>query len=308
MTDADHPTEPAPRIALVTYAEEPILQPDDEPLAASLRCAGVRVDAAAWNDPACDWEAFDALVLRSTWDYFRVPHEFRAWLAAREAARTRVLNPPSAVRWNLDKRYLRALEARGVPVVSTRWVEPGDAATLAATLDAAGWDAAVVKPAVSASAWNTWRTRRATAPDDEARFAALVARGPVMVQPYLADIERDGEWSLLFFGGEYSHAVRKRPRAGDFRVQKEFGGTATAGAPPEAARAAAARALAESAALAGMTVRDLAYARVDGCMVDGRWMLMELELVEPTLFLTHDARAADRCAAAIVEALRVQPA
>lgn len=302
------PLEPAPRVALATWIEHPTLQPDDELLAAALRCTGVRVDAVAWNAPGVDWRAWDAVVLRSTWDYHLVPDDFRAWLAAREREGVAVVNPAPLVRWNLDKRYLRALAERGVPVVPTRWLEPGDATTLPQLLEAAGWDEAVVKPAVSASAWHTWRTSRASAGTDASRVAALVERGAVLVQPYLAEVARDGEWSLMCFAGEFSHAVVKHPVAGDFRVQKEFGGSAELAPPPDGAREAAARVLAESAALAGVAVADIAYARVDGCIVDGAFVLMELEVLEPTLFLAHDARAADRCAAAIMAAVRAPSA
>ncbi|HEU4700043.1 MAG TPA: hypothetical protein VFS40_12750 [Gemmatimonadales bacterium] len=293
-----------PHLAFATYAAVPALQPDDERLAAALARRGGGVTAAAWNDPAVTWDAFDAVVLRSTWDYYLDPAGFRAWLDAREAAGTPVLNPPPVVRWNLDKRYLRDLAGRGVAVVPTRWVEPGEPADLAALLAETGWDAVVVKPAVSAAAHETWRTARASAAADDARFRALAA-GTVLVQPYLPEIEREGEWSLLFFGGAFSHAVRKRPRAGDFRVQPQHGGVTTLETPPAALREAAERVLAAAGEATGCGAAALAYARVDGCVVDGAFRLMELEVIEPTLFFTQAPEAAERAAAALLAAIGV---
>ena len=294
------PSAPPLRIALATYAAVPALQPDDELLATALRQAGADPEPVAWNDPAARWDAYDAVVLRSTWDYFLVPDAFRAWLDAREAQGPTVINPPAAVRWNLDKRYLRALAERGVPTVPTRWLEPGDTTPLDALLDEEGWDEAVVKPAVSAGAHETWRTARARAAEDAPRLAALVERGTVLVQPFVEEIVRDGEWSLLFYGGAYSHAARKRVRPGDFRVQHQFGGTYTAEPAPADSLAAAERMLGESAALSGVDRADLAYARVDGCVIGGAFHLMELEIVEPSLFLAQHPQAAERCAAAIL--------
>lgn len=290
-------------LALVTYAAHPALQPDDGMLADALRRAGAAVETVVWNDPAVRWDAYDGIVLRSTWDYFLVPAEFDAWLAQRERGSVPLLNPPSVVRWNADKRYLRALAVRGVGIVPTRFVEPGEAATLAEILEVEGWDAAVAKPAVSAGSHETWRTSRAAAAGDQARFAALVADAAVLVQPFVREIEEDGEWSLLFFAGAFSHAVRKRPARGDFRVQAQFGGVSTAEAPPTCAVDAAARVVSEAAAVCGIAPASLAYARVDGCMVSGAFALMELELIEPSLFFAQHPPAAEHCAQAILRAI-----
>jgi glutathione synthase/RimK-type ligase-like ATP-grasp enzyme len=204
----------------------------------------------------------------------------------------------------MDKRYLRALAGRGVPVVPTAWVERGDARPLAGILAAHGWRDAVVKPVVSASAHATWRTgASASAGADagaeaEARFRAQCADGAVMVQPFLEVIRDGGEWSLVFVDGAFSHAVRKRPAPGDFRVQQEHGGSAEPAAAPAALVAHGRAALAAAQAAAGSASGAL-YARVDGCETDAGFLLMELELLEPSLFLGADDGAAARLAAAI---------
>lgn len=151
----------AHRFALVTYAADPEVQSDDRALVEALHRRGVASVACVWNDPRVDWTAFDAVVLRSTWDYFLEPDAFGAWLDARDAEGTRVLNPTSVVRWNMDKRYLRDLAARDVAIVPTRWVERGSSVALDALLDERGWDEVVVKPSVSGGAHETWRSARA---------------------------------------------------------------------------------------------------------------------------------------------------
>ena len=298
----------ARRFALVTYAADPDVQPDDRALVEALHRRGVTSVACVWTDPRVDWTAFDAVVLRSTWDYFLEPDAFGAWLDARDAEGTRVLNPTSVVRWNLDKRYLRDLAARDIAIVPTRWVERGSSVALDALLDERGWDDVVVKPAVSGGAHETWRSTRERAATDTPRLRALASSGTVMVQPFLPEIERDGEWSLLFFAGRYSHAARKRPRAGDFRVQRQFGGVYGAEAAPPVARAAAEQVIAATLEEAGLAPAELPYARVDGCVVDGRFLLMELEVVEPALFFAQAPGAADRCAAALLDAPALAPA
>lgn len=292
-----------PRIAFVTYAAHPELETDDRPLADALLRRGASVTAHVWDDPTVDWTAFDASVIRSTWDYFLKPDRFREWLDAHESDGTRMLNPIPAMRWNMDKRYLRDLEQRGVPIVPTHWVERGERAELGDILRHRGWDDVVVKPAISGAAYETWRTTRELAPDGGARIHALATSGAVLVQPFLPEIERDGEWSLLFFGGDFSHAARKRPRPGDFRVQSQFGGLYSAEHPPKLAIDAAHLVIDAALDLTGLTPRELPYARVDGCIVDGAFLLMELEIIEPSLFFAQSPGAAERCAASILDAM-----
>jgi len=252
-----------------------------------------------WDTSGTAWERFDAVVIRSCWDYHTRLGEFTAWLDRVGQVGVPVWNPPALLRWNADKTYLRDLAARGIPIVPTRWVSRGEATSLAQVLAAARWSEAVVKPAVSAAAFHTWRVSRAEAEAAATRFQALVATRDVLVQVFLPEIERSGEWSFCFFGGIYSHAVVKRPRPGEFRVQEAHGGTAQAARPGPAL---VAQAEAVIAALPGPTV----YARVDACQVDGRLCLMELEALEPSLFLDQEPRAPDRFAAAIA-ATRLHP-
>ena len=282
-------------LAFVTCAELPELTADDRLGADTLRDAGARVRAVPWDDPRAAWDGYDAVVLRSCWDYHLRYGEFCRWVADAEARGGVLLNPPRAVLWNADKRYLRDMEARGTEIVPTEWVEPGAPGEVGSILERRGWGHAVVKPAVSASAYQTRRVTRGALPlDEDAGAAGGVA---LLVQPFLREVVEDGEWSLLFFGGSFSHAVLKRPCAGDFRVQADFGGRAEAAEPPSAVVDAAARALRTAEEVVG---EPLAYARVDGVVSGGSFLLMELEAIEPSLFLYAHPDAPARFARAVL--------
>jgi glutathione synthase/RimK-type ligase-like ATP-grasp enzyme len=294
----DQGTGSGRNIALVTYDARPRATDDDRYLVEALVARGVMVDERPWSDPAARWEQYDAAIVRSCWDYFHRADAFHRWLDALEASGARVFNATSTLRWNADKGYLRDLDARGVPVIPTHWIGRGAASSLEDVRRRTGWSELVVKPAVSGGAHRTWRASPGEPADDE-RLAEMAADGTVLIQPLVDEIESEGEWSLIFFDGRFSHAVIKRPRSGDFRVQKEHGGTVEPIAPPASIVADAARAL-DAARPEGEVPL---YARVDGCVVDGTLMLMELELLEPELFLRTDAAAGDRLAAALLTRL-----
>lgn len=277
--------EGAPRIALVTHAGLPELAADDRLAVRALAERGAEVRVLAWDDPQAAWDGFDVVLIRSTWNYTERHDDFLAWLDRMEREGVPLWNPPALARWNATKRYLRELEDAGVAVVPTRWVERSEGVALGALLAAQGWDGAVVKPVVSANARDTWTTSRAATAGDEGRFRDLVARGAVMVQPFVEEVRTEGEWSLLFFGGALSHALVKRPARGDFRVQEPYGGTASAATPDPATLAAA------HAALAAVPHPWL-YARVDGVRIGGAFHVMEMEMLEPSLFLATDPEGA----------------
>ena len=276
------------RIALITGSRMPKPDPETHLLVAALAAHGIDTLVTTW-DADLDWAQFPLIVLRSPWDYFERLNEFLPW-AARVAAQTRLLNPFPVIDWNCHKRYLRELGENGLPVVPTLWLEQGcpDSAARLATLP---WPEVVIKPAVSIGAINTRRGQR----DDPAsrnHVANLLASGDVMVQPFLPGIASEGEISLIFFGGEFSHAIRKVPQAGDYRVQDMYGGSVHAHAPaPEEIE------LATSAL--SLTPLPTTYARVDLVHHEGRLLIMELELIEPELFLPAAPGAAARYAAAL---------
>jgi glutathione synthase/RimK-type ligase-like ATP-grasp enzyme len=281
-----------PRVALVTCDAFPQLHEDDLLLVPALADLGVAPVPAVWSDESVDWTSFHALVIRSPWDYFERTAEFRRWLDARIASRVLLCNAGDILDWNYDKRYLRDLEAAGVPLVPTVCIGRHEAADVAALARARGWSEIVIKPTISGGAFRTHRFLV----DDAAAYAReieeiLEDRG-LLVQPFLPEVVRDGELSLLFFDGVFSHAVRKRPKAGDYRVQFQFGGThEDVEVDPELVGQARACALAAPS----LPV----YARVDGVIRDGQFLLMELEVFEPLLFLSHHPEAPGRFARAV---------
>lgn len=285
------PLKQAPRFAFVTSDALRDLYADEQAFLPMLRERGVRAEAVVWDDPAVDWASFDAVMIRSTWDYFRKYDAFLAWLGRVEKA-TRVWNPPGLVRWNLDKRYLRDLEARGVAVVPTVFCDPGQPANLERILREKGWDRAVLKPAVSGGAYRTHRVSRASASAQQGELDDLLRNSAALVQPFLPEIQAEGEWSLLYFGGRFSHAVLKVPVPGDYRIQPEFGGTFTREEPPTAMVAQVEKVL---AALPDAP----AYARIDGVRRGDTFLLMEAELIEPYLYTP----AAPESAAAYVSCI-----
>lgn len=290
-------------VAFATEGAHAQLTDDDEHLAVALRARGLRVDPAVWSDPAIPWIDYDLVLVRSCWDYHRRLGEFLMWLAALEASGVTLRNPPALIRWNAHKRYLSELGEDGVRVLPSTWVRVGG---LARALADHGWDDAVVKPAVGASAHAIFRTSASAAADGERRLRDLIAFGAVsdefLVQAFVPDVVNDGEWSLVFLsdgeGPRFSHAVHKRPATGDFRVQRELGGTAVAATPEASLVADAAAALEGACARSGVPPTEVLYARVDGIARRGRLQLMELECIEPELFFSYEPSAAIRLAAA----------
>jgi glutathione synthase/RimK-type ligase-like ATP-grasp enzyme len=289
----------APRVALATDREHPELDADGPLLLAALARRGIEAAPAVWDDPAVDWAGFDLVVVRCTWDY--VPRR-EQWLTWAEAL-PRVANPADLLRWSTDKRYLRELAAAGLPVVPTVWLEPGDGTAVAGSaVDAWNEPELVVKPVVSAGSADTTRHRdRAQA--HRAANRLLDTGRAVMVQPYLAAVDAEGETAVLHLAGAESHAVRKAPM---LRPDGRTVHHVEAAEHISARQASAAeRALAERVLDAVPGGRDrLLYARVDllpGPV--GEPVVVELELAEPSLFLRHDPAAADRLAGGVEELL-----
>jgi glutathione synthase/RimK-type ligase-like ATP-grasp enzyme len=281
-----------PRVALATYDRAPGLAPDDRLLLEALDACGIAAEPAVWSSASVPWKSFDTVVIRSCWNYHLHIEAFRAWLDRLETLGVRVLNSPALVRWNSEKRYLLDLARRGVATIPTIVVPAGKGADVEGIVVAEGWSHFVIKPAISASGYETYELH--TPLDDAARasIARATSAGDALVQPFAIEVSRDGEYSFTFIGGEFSHATLKRAAPGEFRVQNEHGGSAQ---PVTAPRRLIEQAERVIAALPETPV----YARVDGIARDGSFLLMELELIEPNLYLEHSAGAADKLARVI---------
>lgn len=271
---------------------------DDGLLQAALAVLGLTSVRLDWADPTVDWSQFRCAVFRTTWDYFERYAEFTAWLERIERE-TRLVNAAHTIWWNLDKHYLADLEARGVAVVPSRYLEPGDGASLLALLNEMEWPEAVLKPCVSGAARHTYRVNASNAQSLQHDLSQLMAAESFMLQPFVADITVNGEYTLMVIDGEVTHAVQKVPKAGDFRVQDDHGGKWTPYAPTAEQTAFAQRAM--------QSVMPMPqYGRVD--MVRGNaggWQIMELELIEPELWLRTKPEAARRLAQAIARDLHL---
>lgn len=257
------------------------VESEDELLSRYLREQGLEVSFAVWDDPAVAWEAYDAVVVKSPWDYFDKIEPFYAWLNQMDQRKIPLLNPTSVVRWNADKIYLRDMAEAGFPVVPTVWLNKGDAFRPGGLFEQLQAEKIIVKPRVSGGSKNTFALGRQEAAERKAELNALFAEEGYMVQPFLAEVPEKGEWSFLFFRGKFSHAVLKKAKSGDFRVQHYLGGTIEP-------RQAPSQLLEQATRIAQRYAQNCLYARVDGVAIGEDLLLMELELIEPFLFLfTH---------------------
>ena len=274
-------------VALATYSLLPGLDADDAPLIAALVARGLSVRPVIWDDATFDWSQARVCVVRSTWDYSERRDEFVGW-AERISGVTRLFNAAEVIRWNTHKGYLRDLAARGVPVVPTEWVAKDGHLDTTALFRERGWTDAVIKPAVSANARGTFRVTAATA---QAQLDASVLSGDVMIQPYLQCVEAYGERAIIVIDGEPSHAVRKSSAFERAKDPTLLEGTPVALDPAEVR-------------IARDVLRavpyPLLYARVDLVRdATNTPVVMELELVEPSLFFATAPHAATSLAQAI---------
>ena len=281
------------RIALATSADHLELTRDDQVLHDCLAAVGYDPEVQRWDDPACDWPGFRAVIIRSCWDYHRREEEFHAWLERLDQSHARVFNPVQTLRWNARKTYLRDLLAAGVPVVPTAWVDRGEDRPLRHIMDEAGWDRVVIKPVVSASASHTWRAGPEVAAGDEATFTGLATSARSWYSPFCLRSSRRASSRSSTSAGNFpmrSASVPGRAISGCRRSTADRRAARPAGQVIE--QAAAALACAPTPTL---------YARVDGCEIEGAFQVMELELIEPWLFFLEEAEAAGRCVKVLEE-------
>jgi glutathione synthase/RimK-type ligase-like ATP-grasp enzyme len=278
-------------VALATSAALPGLAPDDRLLLKALRARGLAAEPVVWEDRHYPWPAATLCVIRSAWDYAYRRQEFLAWVE-RVAGAIPLWNPAPVVVWNTHKRYLVDLTARGVPTVPTRVLPAGSRVTVRALREETGWGDLILKAAVAQTGRYLMRVPGDREAEGQRHLDRLLPAEDMLAQPFLPGVTQDGETSLIYVDGAFSHAAHKRPAAGDFRVHDDFDGSLDAVTPSAAQREVA------EAALTAVGAAVL-YARVD--LVPGRDgpVVMELELVEPDLYLATAPGAAERLAAAV---------
>ena len=281
------------RVALITSSAFPHGAESERPLLPCLTAANVEAQFVDWRSASCDYSQFDLIILRSCWDYHLHGKEFIAWLR-RTADVVPILNDPETIVWNQNKFYLRELKAQGIEIAPTIFVEGADETGALARAQIQSWERIVVKPAVSASAHNAWLADSAAFPT-QAELARRMQGEAFLVQQFIPEIQTQGEISFTYIDGHYSHAALKRPAAGDFRVQEEHGGSLEL-------FVASSTLLEQVNAIASAVprVRSSLYCRIDVVERAGKLILMELELIEPELYLSLADEAAKRFAEAIV--------
>jgi len=246
----------------------------------------LKVIRKSWSDPNFNWLSTKYACFRSTWDYFDRYQEFNSWLH-QTASKLQFINPVKLVQWNLDKHYLADLQLKGIPVVKTWFMEPGSTNKLEVIAKEIETDELVLKPAISGAARHTYRIKKTKISGYESIFQQLTSQETMMVQPFIKSILNKGEISIMMFGARYSHAVLKKGKPGDFRVQDDFGGKVYEYQPTE-----------EAIELAVNTVNTCPelpfYARIDLVWDnDNKLVVSELELVEPELFFRNKPVAAE---------------
>lgn len=269
---------------------------DDELAVLPLARRGVQVETLPWDRPGVDWRQYALVVVRSTWDYPPHAERFLGVLRGIERLGVRLENGSDIARWNMEKTYLRDLAAKGVEIVPTFWRDRLARGELVPLFDELRSREGVIKPVVGANAQGAWRLDSGRARELAPQVEAFFAQRPLMMQPFERGIAEEGEFSMIYLNGLHSHSILKVPKPGDFRVQEEYGSEIRPVTPEPALLAAG------DAAIAAIGQK-LLYARADFVRHEDDFRLMELELVEPSLYLRIDPKAADRFADAVASLL-----
>jgi glutathione synthase/RimK-type ligase-like ATP-grasp enzyme len=270
---------------------------DDKVVQEALEKRGLRVTRTNWDNPNFDWSQTLCAIFRTTWDYFDRFAEFSMWLDV-VSTKTQLINSIETIRWNIDKHYLQDLANKGVRIPPTLFIEKGDTRSLSEITSTLPWSNFILKPAISGAARHTYKFNHTTVAEYQEFFADLIAVEDMLVQEFQTNILSKGEIAIMVFGGTVTHAVLKRARPGDFRVQDDFGGTVHPHKPTE-----------EEIQFAEMIVKQVsplpAYARVD-LMWDNSnaLVLSELELIEPELWFRKHQPAAEMLAEAVLKVLK----
>ena len=270
------------RIVIASCKELPSFEKDDRPFHAALRARNIDFVVLPWDEITAA-SSYDACLIRTTWDYVERWQEFSVW-TQEVSKQTRLLHSAELIAWNIDKRYLRELNQKGVAIAPTLWLDkPID---LRSWLETGSYNKGFLKPVVGACASDTMRFSDANVEEAQQFLESCCRQQQMMLQPYLHTVETEGEYSTIFFGGKFSHAVRKIPVPGDYRVQDDFGAKDEGIMAPKGLMELSLKVL-EHIAFPWL------YARVDALHTpQGQWVLNELEMIEPSLFFRHDEHAA----------------
>jgi len=279
-------------IALVTYLDKgaydsATVENEDDKLLNFLKEKGLNIEKVIWNDQQVNWEGYSLAILKSPWDYFDLIEDFYSWLNHLEAKNIKLLNPIEIVRWNANKQYLQEIEAAGLKITPSFFIQNKGSVNLEHFFKKFNTNKLIVKPCVSGGAKNTFKVTVDNVNEVNQKLNLLIQNEDFIIQPFLPEILENGEWSFVFFNGVYSHSLIKRAKAGDFRVQPAHGGSVHPQKPNE-------ELIATAQQYVTLFAKNCLYARVDGTFVNGEFLLMELELIEPFLFLNTEPENYER--------------
>lgn len=275
-------------VALVTYSKEPNLFESDLVLENALKVSGLSVYAVPWDDRKIDWKKFDVLILRSCWNYHEKINDFLKWLKKLENDGIKIFNPFSIVRWNYHKKYLLELEKKGVLIIPTMVINQHQKLNIEEVINK-GWQEVVIKPAIGASAYKVYKEEVNNKRTLKERVEKIQQTTDVIIQPLIEEIKEKGELSYIYINGEFSHSILKKPKKGEFRSNYKYRGKEALIAPDK-------NLLEQTKAIINKLNFSTLYARVDGIDLDGKFHLMELELIEPYLYFEFFPNAAIKLA------------
>ena len=278
-----------PKLAIATYDKLPNLTENDRLLVPLFEEKGFDVHVKIWDDEEVNWHAYDLVLIRSTWDYYLKPEAFKTWVTQFISSKTKLINAPEVVLHNSHKFYLKELSERGVNIIPTLF--SSEKITLETIKP---WVKVVIKPAVSAGSHETEVFE--TSNLSQEKIDGKIGHGDWLIQPFLEEIQEAGEISMLFFGGNFSHAIQKVPKSGDFRVQKQFGAQYLKYEPSDDLIFIAKN-------IVEITGKKSIYARIDGVMTPNGFLLMEVEMIEPDLFFEYAPEGPNRFVETVLSGL-----
>ena len=265
---------------------------EQELLKSAFESQGLKVDITYWDNPSYKWQQTKSVLFRTVWDYFERFDEFWDWLE-QVKTKTRLINSYELIKWNIDKHYLRDLKNNGIQVVPTYFADRGNNISLQEIANLNDWKHIVIKPAISASAFNTYKITNDEIEQKEQLFHELLQTHDMLVQPFFPTISELGEASLMVFGGKFTHAILKKAKAGDFRVQDDFGGTVHDYNPTQEEIKFAEKVFQSCTSLP-------IYGRVDIVWDSNKHIyLSELEIIEPELWIRNRPESANKIAEAV---------
>ena len=284
------------KIGIVTCRAIPQLSQSERPLIPMFQKKNIKAEPLIWNDPSINWKAYDCLIFRSVWDYHTDSGAFKEWLQKLQDANIKTLNAVHIIMANQHKFYLRDLEEKGVKIVPTLFIDKTDGLSLSA-IKGQGWQKAVIKPAVSASAYMTEAFILEDVEEIEEKYKEVASKRDLLVQKFMPEVNDFGELSILFFNRSYSHTVLKTAKSDDFRVQSEYGGQTKTFTPN-------ANIIETAQSILSQFPGDMLYARVDGIIRNNAFVLMEIELIEPHLFFEFCEKTKERFVDAAIELIQ----